>query len=147
MRAAAAAGAIVALALMNAGMAVGADGAKIFAEICQACHQTGGVGAPGLAPPLVSPVIAAAAGKQKDYPVLVIINGLAGSIPLADGSSIGSAMPPQQNLSDDDVAAVVNYVFHLNHMKTVVQPADVARLRAQSAGSDELKRIRADLMQ
>ena len=56
-------------------------------------------------------------------------------------------MPPQQDLSDDEVAAVVNYVFDLNHMKTVVRLVDVTRLRAQSTGSDELKRIRADLMQ
>ena len=102
---------------------------------------------PGLAPPLVSPVIAnAAAGKQKDYPAMVVISGLSGSIPLAGGGTIASAMPPQQGLGDDEIAAVVNYVFALNGAKTMVNSADIARVRSQSTGHDELKRIRSGLM-
>jgi mono/diheme cytochrome c family protein len=122
-----------------------ADGAKVFAETCQACHQPGGVGAPGLAPPLVSPVIKNAAARQKDYPVKVVITGLSGSITLTDGSTMTGAMPMQQSLSDGDVAAVVNYVFHLNHAPAVVKAADVAAARSQPATNDDLKHLRADL--
>jgi mono/diheme cytochrome c family protein len=136
----------VALVLVCSAPALAADGAKVYAETCQACHQVGGVGAPGLAPPLVSSVIANAANRQKEYPAMVVIHGLSGLLPLAGGDVIAGAMPPQQGLSDDEVAAVVSYVYGLNRVKTSMQPADIARARAQSAGSDELKRIRSGLM-
>ena len=138
--------AVVAVVSSYSGAASAADGEKRFADTCEACHQAGGVGAPGLAPPLVSPVIANAANKQKDYPAMVVINGLSGSITLAGGGTMASAMPPQQGLSDDEIAAVVNYVFGLNGAKTVVNSADIARVRSQSTGHDELKRIRSGLM-
>jgi len=137
---------VLTLVLASPGAATAADGARIFADTCQACHQAGGVGAPGLAPPLVSPVIANAAAKQKDYPVLVVINGLSGSIALAAGGTIASAMPPQQGLGDDEVAAVVNYVFRLNHAKTVLKSADVAQVRGQPTSHDALKQIRSGLL-
>jgi mono/diheme cytochrome c family protein len=142
----AAAVAAVAAALIWTSAARAADGAKVFDGICQACHAEGAVGTPGLAPPLVSPVIANAATKQKDYPAMVVLNGLTGSIPLAGGGTLSSAMPPAQGLSDDEVAAVVSYLYHLNHTKTVIKAADVARVRAQTVSGDELKRIRSDLM-
>jgi len=131
-------------ACSSAGLA--ADGARIFAGTCQACHQAGGVGTPGLAPPLVSSVIKNAAARQKDYPAMVVTKGLTGPLALADGSSITGAMPPQQALTDADVAAVVNYVFHLNHAAANVKPADVARIRAAGGANEDLKRLRQDLL-
>jgi mono/diheme cytochrome c family protein len=125
--------------------AFAADGAKVYAEICQVCHQAAGVGSPGLAPPLVSPIIASAANKQKDYPAMVVIDGLSGTLPLADGTVITSAMPPQRELNDEDVAAVVNYVFRLNRAPALMTSATVAHLRGQSINGDELKRIRSGL--
>ena len=134
------------LALTCSSTTRAADGAKVFADTCQACHQAGGVGAPGLAPPLVSPVIANAATRQKDYPVMVVLNGLSGSLPLVGGDVIASAMPPQQGVSDENIAAVVGYIFRLNRAKTQIEPADVARVRTQAISSDELKRIRSALL-
>jgi len=139
---------MVAAAALLVGTEAGfaADGAQVFAGTCQACHQAGGVGAPGLAPPLVSPVIRNAAARQKDYPVMVVTKGLTGSLALADGGSTTGAMPPQPALTDADVAAVVNYLFHLNHAAGGVKPADVARVRAQTSTNDDLKRVRQDLL-
>jgi mono/diheme cytochrome c family protein len=135
-----------ALTLFCLAPALAADGAKVYAETCRACHQAGGVGSPGLAPPLVSSVIANAANRQRDYPAMVVIHGLSGSLPLANGDVIASAMPPQRGLNDDEVAAVVSYVYRLNRTQTPMTPADAARIRAQPASSDELKRIRSGLM-
>ena len=132
--------------MVHAGGAQAADGAEIFADTCQACHQLGGVGAPGLAPPVVSAVLKNAAARLKDYPVMVVVKGLTGSIPLADGGSIAGAMPPQQALTDVEVAVVVNYVFRLNRETVSVKAVDVARIRAVMTGNDELKRKRLDLM-
>lgn len=142
----------VTLALTMAGLVAGAaaaraaDGAKVFAATCQACHQPGGVGAPGLAPPLVSPVIKNAATHAKDYPTLVVTKGLTGMLALTDGSSITGAMPPQATLADADVAAVVAYVFHLNHATVAVTAADVARAKADAKTNDDLKHMRQDLL-
>ncbi len=134
-----------ALALVGSAPALAGDGAKVYAETCQACHQMDGVGLPGLAPPLVSAVIANAANRQKDYPVMVVIHGLSGSLSLAGGEVIASAMPPQRGLSDNEIAAIVSYVYRLNRANISITPADVARVRAQPAGNYELKRIRAGL--
>lgn len=134
-----------ALAFAGSAPALAGDGAKVYAETCQACHQMDGVGLPGLAPPLVSAVIANAANRQKDYPVMVVIHGLSGSLSLAGGEVIASAMPPQRGLSDNEIAAIVSYVYRLNRANISITPADVARVRAQPAGNDELKRIRAGL--
>ena len=123
-----------------------ADGAQIYASVCQACHQAGGVGAPGLAPPLVSPVLKNASSRQKDYPVMVVAGGLTGSLALADGSMITGAMPSQQALTDADVAAVVNYVFHLNHATASVKSEDVALVRAATPSNGDMKRLRQDLL-
>ena len=142
MCAAAAAGFLV----VGAHCAVAEDGAAKFAEVCEACHQAGGVGAPGVAPPLVSPILANAAARQPDYPARVITTGLSGLLPLANGETIVSAMPPQRQLSDEQVAAVVSYVFGLNGAKVSLAPAEVARVRAEPIGNAELKKLRAGLM-
>ena len=56
-------------ALLLAGGAVGAaslDGAALFEAHCSACHSAGGVGTPGLAPPLDRPEFwQALGGKPK----------------------------------------------------------------------------------
>ena len=49
------------------------------------------------------------------------------------------------NSPDDEIAAVVNYVFVLIGAKTMVNSADITRIRGQSTGHDELKRIRSGL--
>lgn len=134
-----------ALTLLWISTAIAADGAEVFAEICQACHQAGGVGAPGVAPPLVSSVLATAATRQPDYPVRVVTSGLSGTLELADGETITSAMPPQPQLSDEQIAAVVGYVFRLNETTTAIQPGDVARIRSQPIDNAGLRRLRAGL--
>ena len=140
--------AVAATAAMLTGPDAGfaADGAQIFASVCQACHQAGGVGTPGFAPPLVSEVLKNAGSRQKDYPVMVVAGGLTGALALADGSTITGAMPPQQALTDADVAAVVNYIFRLNHATASVKSTDVARVRAATPSNTDLKRLRQDLV-
>jgi mono/diheme cytochrome c family protein len=71
-------------------------GEALYADLCQACHMPGGVGAVGAAayPALTRNPKLASAG----YPLSLVINGR-------------SAMPPFGDmLTDQQVAAVVNYV-------------------------------------
>lgn len=139
-----AAGAFLAAAFFGALTARAADGGQIFQIECQPCHQEGGVGAPGLAPPLASPVLTAAASKNAAYAPLVVLNGLSGKIPLADGSTISNIMPPfSMRLNDQEIAAVVEYVYGtLNNQKFPVDPADIARLRGERPMAKDLRAMR-----
>ena len=44
------------------------------------------------------------------------------------------------------MAAVVTYVFRLNHATASLQAADVARVRAAGGSNEDLKRLRQDLL-
>jgi mono/diheme cytochrome c family protein len=72
------------------------SGEQLFANICQGCHMSDGKGATGAA---TYPSLAGNGNLEAGgYPVTVVVNGLRG-------------MPPfGALLSDDQVAAVVNYV-------------------------------------
>lgn len=120
--------ALVAIALAPAAFAADtAAGKAVFDRTCAACHTPTGEGIAGVFPPL----------KQSDYfkkatpaQLLKIVgNGLTGPVTV-NGQTINSAMPPQ-NLSDEEAAAVLNYVsIGLNGGKAIVAPAQVAKLRA-----------------
>ena len=92
-------------------------GEALYANICQACHMPDGKGASGAGtyPALAGDQKLAAAG----YPVIVVLHGLRG-------------MPPVGYLmTDDQVAAVVNYVrthFGNNYPDAVIA-ADVKAVR------------------
>ncbi|MGK9165279.1 cytochrome c [Inquilinus limosus] len=93
------------------------DGAALFANVCQACHMTAGQGAAGAGhyPALVRNANLEAGA----YPVYVVLHGLKGMPP------IGKMM------SDDQVAAVVNYLrTHFGNAYTdPVTAQDVADAR------------------
>lgn len=72
------------------------EGAALYASVCQACHMPAGEGAVGAGH---YPALAKNANLETGaYPVYVVVNGLKG-------------MPPVgRMMSDDQVAAVVNYL-------------------------------------
>ncbi len=83
-----------------------ADGAAVFKDQCAACHQENAQGVAGAFPPL--------AGNpdlflSRDYPVRVVLYGLSGKLAVA-GQTFDSEMPPLEMLSDQQIAAVINYV-------------------------------------
>lgn len=139
-----AAGAILAASIFGTPLAAAADGAAIFNTECRPCHQEGGVGAPGLAPPLASPIVKSAASKNAAYAPLVVLNGLSGKLPLADGSTISNIMPPFSfRLTDEEIAAVVEYVYGtLNASVFPIKPEDIARLRAEKPSAKDLRAMR-----
>ncbi len=82
------------------------DGATVFKDQCMACHQENAQGVPEQFPPLAKN---ADLFLSPDYPVRVVLFGLEGKITV-DGKKFDSAMPPLDVLSDQEIAAVVNYV-------------------------------------
>lgn len=125
-----------------------ADGAAVFTTNCSACHQAGGVGAPGLAPPLASKQVAAIAGKDPSYVALIMLNGFSGPIVLEGGDTMSGVMPPVgASLSDEEVAAAAGYVIGtLNGVKSSLDAATVAKLRVEKKAAKELRALREALL-
>jgi mono/diheme cytochrome c family protein len=85
-------------------------GSRIYAANCAACHQAGGTGMSGTFPPLAGhfpDLLKKADGRS--YVGKVLLFGLEGEIGV-NGNTYAGAMPAWSALSDDDIAAVLNYV-------------------------------------
>jgi mono/diheme cytochrome c family protein len=85
-------------------------GAPIYAANCAACHQAGGTGVDGAFPPLAGhfpDLLKPAEGRT--YIGKLLLFGLEGEITV-NGATYAGAMPSWKALSDDEIAAVLNYV-------------------------------------
>jgi mono/diheme cytochrome c family protein len=124
------------------------DGAQVFDDTCIACHQADGMGKPGEFPPLT--------GNHDlfltpDFLATVVLNGIEGPIDV-NGQPFDNAMPPFDFLSDEEIAAVVNYVGSNWGNDAIrpagvidVAPADVAALRAKPLEPAAVHDLRASL--
>jgi mono/diheme cytochrome c family protein len=82
-----------------------ASGGKVYAANCSACHGANGAGVPGAFPSLVGdPVVTA---KDPAEQVRVVLHGLNGKA--IGGKSYASQMPAFAQLSDADIAAVIDH--------------------------------------
>lgn len=83
-------------------------GKQIYQRICGACHQKGGEGKEGVAPPLAGSewVLAPGGGRL----VRIVLNGLTGPLPVQGREWNLPMLPWRQNLDDEQVAAVLTYV-------------------------------------
>lgn len=125
-----------------------ADGAQQFADVCAACHEPDAKGKKGKFPAL--------AGNKdlflsKDFPVYVVLYGLVGPIEV-EGDKINNQMPSFEFLTDDEVAAAVNYVrSHFGNDKLApagfseVTPADVEKARKKDWTGDDVYALRKSL--
>jgi nitrite reductase (NO-forming) len=100
-------------------------GKKIYMQACFACHQTNGEGVANAFPPLAkSDYLNADPARSID----VLLKGLSGEI-MVNGKKYNSIMPSQQ-LSDEEVAHVLTYVYNSwGNNGTVVSPKDVQKRR------------------
>ena len=86
-------------------------GEAVFTTNCVSCHQTTGQGIAGAFPPLVghAPEVANAEGGH-EYMEKLLLYGLQGEINVS-GQAYNGVMPAWSQLSDDDIANVLNYVL------------------------------------
>src|SRR5271167_2105432 len=112
-------------------------GSRVYAANCVACHQAGGTGMAGAFPPLaghVPDLLKRADGRT--YVGKVLLFGLEGEINV-NGNAFAGQMPPWNALSDDEIAAVINYVSNAwDNGKSL--PSDFKPFT-----SDEIKALRA----
>jgi mono/diheme cytochrome c family protein len=135
----------VVMALAGGARAAPPDGAAIFTARCVACHQADGTGADGLAPSL--------AGTLKDYLgsddgrrflAQIAVSGMGGRIE-SQGRVVVGLMPSfKGDLSDAEIAAVVDYVLvHFNGVEGApITPDAVAAARAAGATPGETRKLR-----
>ncbi|ULH17736.1 cytochrome c (plasmid) [Deinococcus sp. KNUC1210] len=85
------------------------NGKSLYTANCAACHQATGRGIPGAFPPLAGhfPDLLAAGGRA--YTVRVVLFGLTGAIQV-NGKAFNGAMPGFSQLSDAELAAILNEV-------------------------------------
>ncbi len=142
---------LLALAMLAAvtAPAGAADGKAVYDAHCAACHQPDGAGALGLAPPLAGTL-----GKRMAFPEGrkylpgIVISGLAGRME-SKGVLYEGIMPSWQQLSDAELAAVLNHVLtHFNAAElpagfTPIEADELAAPRAKKPTSKELRAWRA----
>jgi cytochrome c oxidase subunit II len=94
-----------------------AEGEKVYAANCVACHQANGKGLPGTFPGLDGSKITT--GPKADH-INIVMNG-----------KTGTAMAAFKHLSDVQIAAVVTYERNAwgNTTGDVVQPSEIIELR------------------
>jgi mono/diheme cytochrome c family protein len=103
-----------------------ANGAKVYAEVCQACHGPDGKGTPGAFPPLAG--AGSYYGDAKNH-ATIVVKGLSGAITV-NGVAFNGAMPSQGHLTDYQIASVVTYERNSwGNNDGIVLPADVAAVR------------------
>lgn len=89
-----------------AGASAAVDGKQLFGAKCAACHQATGLGVPGVFPPL-----AASEWVVGDEKILthILLHGVVGEMEVK-GVIYKGAMPAFNTLSNDELAAVMNYI-------------------------------------
>jgi mono/diheme cytochrome c family protein len=102
------------------------NGAQLYAQNCAACHGASGAGVPGAFPPLVhDPVVTAANPAQQ---ITVVLKGMHGK-PIG-GTSYSAQMPSFSQLSDNDIAAIIDHErTSWGNKAPIVTPAQVKRAR------------------
>lgn len=132
------------------GMVAEVDGGAVYNAQCMACHQATGAGIPGAFPPLANHVGDLYAADP-DYLVLVMLYGLQGQINVA-GASYNGLMPAFGQLSDAEIAAVLNHILtawgdadELGDAFVPFVPDDVTAQRGQTLTAANVLQARSAL--
>jgi len=112
-----------------------ADGAADYGKFCASCHGATGQGIPGVFPPLAKWTGNFVKVKEgRAYLVHVLVFGLQGEV-TASGKTYKGFMPPFAQLSNEQVAAIINYM--LTTWNKELLPKDFKPLTA-----DEVAKLR-----
>ena len=103
-----------------------ATGDAVYKKTCITCHQANGEGLPNTYPPLAKSDFI----SDKEKTIAQVIKGYSGELTV-NGKKYNSAMPAQQ-LTDEEVAAVLTYVYgNFGNGGTTVTPDEVKAVRGK----------------
>ncbi|MGL4609267.1 MAG: c-type cytochrome [Trueperaceae bacterium] len=123
-------------------------GEQVFTSNCAACHQANGEGISGAFPPVrghINAILAAEGGRA--YSIQLLLNGLQGAIEVA-GNTYNGIMPGWRQLSDEQIAAVLNYSLRLGETQDNFQPfepSEIAEARKQTLNANDVYALRQSL--
>lgn len=129
------------------------DGEPVYAANCTACHQANGQGIPGAFPPLAGGHTAELANVEggRDYLVHALLYGVQGQL-VVNGTSYSGVMPAWQQLSDVQIASVLNYITTAWDNADVLTddvlpftPDEIAAARGEGLSSSDVLESRPDL--
>ena len=111
-------------------------GARVYQELCFACHGVEGTGTPlpdtdgaTMAPSMVgSPRILG----HRDFAINVVLHGLEGAV---DGETYTAGMVPMGSNTDEWIADIISYIRNsFGNAASFVSPEDVVKVREASKG-------------
>ena len=123
-------------------------GEQIFISNCAACHQATGEGVAGAFPAVrghINELLAAEGGRT--YLPQLLLGGLQGPIEVA-GNSYNGIMPAWRQLSDEQIAAVLNYSLTAWDAPSDFQPyeaSEIAEARNQTLNANDVYTLRQSL--
>lgn len=105
-----------------------AEGKKVYDFYCMACHQTNGMGVPGMNPPLGGTDWVTG---DKNRLIGVVLNGLSDPIEI-NGETYQNAMASHRHLTDRQISDVLTYIRKsFGNDADAVTPDEVASVRAE----------------
>jgi len=109
-----------------AGFDYAASGPQLYTTNCSACHGASGAGVPGAFPALATdPVVTA---KDPKTQIGIVLHGLHGKV--IAGKAYSSQMPAFPQLSDSDIAAIIDHErTSWGNTAPIISPDDVKRAR------------------
>ncbi len=124
--------------------ALAEDGSALFEVSCSACHQSGGIGNPGIAPPLNDPALWQRLGaRAPDYVAGVMVSGMSGTITAGGQMYAGLIMPSHASISDADLAAIGTYILStVNATGLALDTAHLEAARQAKPSHADLRKLR-----
>ncbi|GGN01576.1 cytochrome c-552 [Thermus composti] len=135
-------GALMALGFL--GGALAQDGAKLYGQYCQSCHQATGLGVPGAFPSLKGLDQLAQKDEGRVYLIRAVLFGLQGPLKVGNATYTGFMPGFGQQLSDAQVAALLNHVLSSfgNKNPKPITPEEVKKVRAKPLKPQDVAKSR-----
>lgn len=106
-----------------------ARGQIVYTKICLTCHQVDGSGVPMMNPPLIKTKWTLG---SKTVLIHQVLKGSVGTVEI-DGDTFRNTMPPQPQLTDQQIADVLTYVRNnFGNKASAVTVAEVKAVRAKA---------------
>jgi mono/diheme cytochrome c family protein len=102
-------------------------GKKVYDSVCLACHMADGSGVPGMHPPIIESDFV---NGEVDTLIGIVLHGIKGKLEVK-GEVYNSIMPPQANLTDQQIADVLTFVrSNFGNNSRAITPEEVQKVRS-----------------